>query len=76
MDHLEVITAVDIEALKNTETMPIALPSCSYFLNILYSPARSMIAAELPLALATDYNPGSTPSGKMNIVVATACIKM
>jgi imidazolonepropionase len=76
VDHLEVMTAEDIEALKNTETMPVALPSCSYFLSIPYTPARAMIAAGLPLAIATDYNPGSTPSGNMNFVVATACIKM
>ncbi|TDE45030.1 imidazolonepropionase [Flavobacterium rhamnosiphilum] len=76
VDHLEVMKPEDIEALKNTETMPVALPSCSYFLSIPYTPAREMIAAGLPLALATDYNPGSTPSGNMNFVVATACIKM
>ncbi len=76
VDHLEVMTTQDIEALKNTETMPVALPSCSYFLSIPYTPAREMITAGLPLALATDYNPGSTPSGNMNFVVATACIKM
>jgi imidazolonepropionase len=76
VDHLEVMTTEDINALKNTETMPVALPSCSYFLSIPYTPAREMITAGLPLALATDYNPGSTPSGNMNFVVATACIKM
>nr|WP_315215899.1 imidazolonepropionase [uncultured Flavobacterium sp.] len=76
VDHLEIMKPEDIEALKNTETMPVALPSCSYFLSIPYTPAREIIAAELPLALATDYNPGSTPSGNMNFVVATACIKM
>ncbi|MFV8360010.1 imidazolonepropionase [Flavobacterium sp. LS1P3] len=76
VDHLEIMTTEDIEALKNTETMPVALPSCSYFLSIPYTPAREMIKAGLPLALATDYNPGSTPSGNMNFVVATACIKM
>ena len=76
VDHLEVMTAVDIESLKNSETMPVALPSCSYFLSIPYTQAREMIAAGLPLALASDYNPGSTPSGNMNFVVATACIKM
>ena len=76
VDHLEVMKPEDIEALKNTETMPVALPSCSYFLSIPYTPARAMITAGLPLALATDYNPGSTPSGNMNFVVATACIKM
>jgi imidazolonepropionase len=76
VDHLEVMKTEDIIALKNTETMPVALPSCSYFLSIPYTPAREMIAAGLPIALATDYNPGSTPSGNMNFVVATACIKM
>ena len=76
VDHLEIMNPEDIEALKGTETMPIALPSCSYFLSIPYTPAREMIQAGLPLALATDFNPGSTPSGNMNFVVATACIKM
>lgn len=76
VDHLEVMTNEDIQALKGTTTMPVALPSCSYFLSIPYTPAREMIKAGLPLALATDYNPGSTPSGNMNFVVATACIKM
>jgi imidazolonepropionase len=76
VDHLEVMKPEDIEALKNTETMPVALPSCSYFLSIPYTPAREMMENGLPLALATDYNPGSTPSGNMNFVVATACIKM
>lgn len=76
VDHLEVVTEDDIEALKNSETMPVALPSCSYFLSIPYTPARQMMNAGLPLALATDFNPGSTPSGNMNFVVATACIKM
>ncbi|MEM0578104.1 imidazolonepropionase [Flavobacterium polysaccharolyticum] len=76
VDHLEVMTPEDIEELKGTSTMPVALPSCSYFLSIPYTPAREMIKAGLPLALATDFNPGSTPSGNMNFVVATACIKM
>jgi len=76
VDHLEIVTEVDIEALKNTETMPVALPSCSFFISIPYTPARQMLNAGLPLALATDFNPGTTPSGNMNFVVATACIKM
>ena len=76
VDHLEEMRDEDIQALKNTQTMPVALPSCSYFLSIPYTPARAMIDAGLPLAIATDYNPGSTPSGNMNFVVATACIKM
>ncbi len=76
VDHLEEMTTEDIEALKNSTTMPVALPSCSYFLSIPYTPARQIIDAGLPLALATDYNPGSTPSGNMNFVVSTACIKL
>lgn len=76
VDHLEIMNPEDIEALKDSDTMPVALPSCSYFLSIPYTPAREMIKAGLPLALATDFNPGSTPSGNMNFVVATACIKM
>ena len=76
VDHLEELTDEDVEALKNSETIPVALPSCSYFLSIPYTPARKIIDAGLPLALATDYNPGSTPSGNMNFVVSTACIKM
>jgi imidazolonepropionase len=76
VDHLEIVTDEDIEVLKNTETMPVALPSCSYFISIPYTPARKMISAGLPLALASDFNPGTSPSGNMNFVVATACIKM
>lgn len=76
VDHLEIVTDEDIEILKGSKTMPVALPSCSYFISIPYTPARKMIAAGLPLALATDFNPGTTPSGNMNFVVATACIKM
>ncbi|WP_196889710.1 imidazolonepropionase [Aureivirga sp. CE67] len=76
VDHLEEMREEDIKILKGSKTMPVGLPSCSYFLSIPYTPARKMIDAGLPLALATDYNPGSTPSGNMNFVVATACIKM
>ena len=76
VDHLEELNDEDIEALKGSSTMPVALPSCSYFLNIPYTPVRRIIDAGLSLALATDYNPGSTPSGNMNFVVSTACIKM
>jgi imidazolonepropionase len=76
VDHLEELNDNDINALKNSDTIPVALPSCSYFLSIPYTPARQIIDAGLPLALATDYNPGSTPSGNMNFVVSTACIKM
>ena len=76
VDHLEIVADEDIEVLKNTATMPVALPSCSYFISIPYTPARKMILAGLPLALASDFNPGTSPSGNMNFVVATACIKM
>lgn len=76
VDHLEIVTEDDIEALKNTACMPVALPSCSYFISIPYTPARELLNAGLPLALASDFNPGTTPSGNMHFVVATACIKM
>ena len=76
VDHLEIVTDEDIEVLKNSNTMPVALPTCSFFISIPYTPARKMLEAGLPLALATDFNPGTTPSGNMNLVVATACIKM
>lgn len=76
VDHLEIVTDEDIEILKGSKTMPVALPTCSFFISIPYTPARKMIEAGLPLALASDSNPGTTPSGNMNFVVATACIKM
>lgn len=76
VDHLEILTDEDLHYLQKSETIPVALPSCSFFLEIPYTPARKIINAQLPLALASDYNPGSTPSGNMNFVVALACIKM
>ena len=76
VDHLEELDDKDIKALKDSNTMPVALPACSYFLGIPYTPARKIIDAGLPLAIATDYNPGSTPSGNMNFVVSSACIKL
>lgn len=76
VDHLEIVTQTDLEALKNSKTMPVALPSCSFFIGIPYTPARQIIDFGLPLAIATDYNPGTSPSGNMNFVVALACIKM
>ncbi|MAL61140.1 MAG: imidazolonepropionase [Flavobacteriaceae bacterium] len=76
VDHLELLTDEDIKALQNSKTMPVALPGCSFFLSIPYTPGRRIIDAGLPLALATDFNPGSSPSGNMNFVVAAACIKM
>jgi imidazolonepropionase len=76
VDHLEIVTEADIEMLKNSKTMPVALPSCSYFISLPYTPARKMMNAGLAIALASDFNPGTSPSGNMNFVVATACIKM
>ncbi|MBV7268200.1 imidazolonepropionase [Winogradskyella luteola] len=76
VDHLEELNEADIEALKGSNTIPVALPGCSYFLSIPYTPARKLIDAGLPLAIATDYNPGSAPSGNMNFVVSAACVKL
>ncbi|MCB9040133.1 MAG: imidazolonepropionase [Lewinellaceae bacterium] len=75
VDHLEVVSDADIESLKGSNTMPTLLPSAPFFLNDPYQPARRLIDAGLPVALASDYNPGSTPSGKMQFVVSLACIK-
>lgn len=76
VDHLEVMTDQDFTDLERSEVMPVALPSCSYFLSIPYTPAREMIDRGMALAIATDFNPGSTPSGNMNFALSTACIKM
>ena len=76
VDHLELLNDEDIEALKESVTMPVALPGCSFFLGIPYTPARKLIDAGLPLAIATDYNPGSAPSGNMNFIVGAACAKL
>lgn len=76
VDHLEVLTDEDLVYLKNSQTMPVSLPSCSFFLGIPYTNARKIIDANLPMALASDYNPGSSPSGNMNFVVSLASIKM
>ena len=76
LDHLEVLTNEDLAHLKDSDTIPVSLPSCSFFLGIPYTNARKIMEANVPLALASDYNPGSTPSGNMNFVVSLACIKM
>jgi len=76
VDHLEEITDEDIEALKNSDCMPTILPSCSHFLGIPFGDARKMISAGLPVALASDFNPGSTPSGNLGFVWSLACVKM
>ncbi len=76
VDHLEVLSDNDLEALKKSDAISVALPGCSLFIKIPYTPARKIIDAGLPLALATDFNPGSSPSGNMNLVNSLACINM
>lgn len=76
VDHLEELDNNDIQALKNSNTIATALPSCSFFLNIPYSPVKTMIENNIAVALATDFNPGSAPSGNMQLVNSLACIKM
>lgn len=76
VDHLERMTEHQIEVLRGSETMPTALPGTSFFLNMPFAPARKIIDAGLGVAVASDYNPGSTPSGDMKFVVSLACIKM
>lgn len=76
VDHLEYTGDAEIEALKKSHTLPTLLPSCAFFLGIPYAPARRMIDAGLPVVLASDYNPGSTPSGRMPFVLSLACLKM
>ncbi len=76
VDHLERIGTEEILALLDSNTMPTALPGTSFFLGIDYAPARQMLSAGLPLCLASDFNPGSTPSGKMAFVLTLACLKM
>ncbi len=76
VDHLEQLTQEDIDALQDSKTIAVALPGCSFFLGIPYTPARRIIDAGLPIAIASDFNPGSAPSGNMNFVVSQACINL
>ncbi|MBT5354101.1 MAG: imidazolonepropionase [Flavobacteriales bacterium] len=76
VDHLEEMKEEDFVSLENSECMPTILPSCSFFLGIPYGPATKMIERRLPVALATDYNPGSSPSGNMNLVASLGCTQM
>ena len=76
VDHLEEMNPEDFDVLLGSNCMPTILPSCSFFLGIPYSPARKMIAKGLPIALASDFNPGSSPSGNMNFVASLGCIKL
>ena len=76
VDHLEFTGEEQIQALLGSDTMPTLLPSTAFFLGLHYAPARKMIDAGLPIALATDYNPGSSPSGNMQFILSLACIKM
>jgi imidazolonepropionase len=74
VDHLEFIGEEEIESLLNSETMPTILPGAAFFLNMRFSPARKMIEAGLPIALASDFNPGSSPSGNMKLIMSMGCI--
>jgi imidazolonepropionase len=76
VDHLEEITDQDLQALQGSNCIPTLLPSCSHFLGIPYGNARKIMDAGLPLALASDFNPGSTPSGNLQFVLSLACVKM
>src|SRR5260221_7590362 len=76
VDHLENIGEEEINLLKNSSRMPTALPGAAFFLNLPFPPARKMIDEGLPLAIASDYNPGSSPSGNMQTMLSLACIKM
>ncbi|MDX9881363.1 MAG: imidazolonepropionase [Prolixibacteraceae bacterium] len=75
VDHLEYMGDAEIAALQGTETMPTVLPGAAFFLNLKLSPVRKMIDAGLPVALASDYNPGSSPSGNMNFIQSLGCIR-
>lgn len=75
VDHLAFIGDEEIEALKDSETMPTVLPGAAFFLNMKLSPVRKMIDAGLPVALASDFNPGSSPSGNMSFISSLGCIK-
>ncbi len=76
VDHLEVLTEDEINLLKDSDTIPVALPGCSFFINIPFSPGRKIIESGLPLVLASDFNPGSAPSFSMSMINSLACIKM
>lgn len=76
VDHLEELSDDDIAALKNSKSIPTLLPSCSHFISIPYGDARRIIDSGLPLSLASDFNPGTTPSGNLSFVWSLACIKM
>ncbi|MBQ0128969.1 MAG: imidazolonepropionase [bacterium] len=75
VDHLEQMGQAEIEALKDSETMPTILPGCAFFLNLPLSPAREMIKNGLPVAMASDFNPGTSPSGNMQLVLSMASIR-
>ncbi len=76
VDHLEVLNPADIEALKSSETIAVGLPGCSFFLGIPYTPIRELMAADIPVALASDFNPGSAPDGNLNFALSLACTQM
>ncbi len=76
LDHLETMTEKDIQSLSHSGSIGTLLPTAAFFLGMPFQPARKLIDAGAAIALATDYNPGSSPSGNMNLVVAMSCIQM
>ena len=76
VDHLEVINKSDINILKQSKTIPVLRPGCSFFLGIEYADAKTLLSNEIPFAIASDYNPGSSPSGNMNFILSLACNKL
>ena len=74
VDHIEYTEEDEINALLNSETMPTILPGAAFFLNMPYAPARKMMEAGLPVAIASDFNPGSSPSGNMKLMMSFACV--
>lgn len=76
VDHLECVGDAEIESLKGSETMPVLLPGAAFFLGIQYQPARRIIDAVLPVCLASDYNPGSCPSGNIPLLLSIACTQL
>ncbi len=76
VDHLECVGEAEIESLKGSVTMPVLLPGAAFFLGMHYQPARKIIDAGLPVCLATDYNPGSCPSGNIPLMLTIACTQL
>lgn len=76
VDHLEVVEAGDVADLASSDTIPVALPLCSLFLDLPYTPGRTLVDAGCALAIATDFNPGSAPSGNLHLAASLGCMRM